>query len=315
MNYPTSAGNDGGWSCTPNVYTITATGMFVTATGDMAVSYNPENGVVNLIQNSTGNVTATFNLARGAGSILVTENAVYVPQSASGSIAKIDLTSLALSSISTPGFVPVSLAEDSAGNVYAAATLAADSKQGALLRIANGSATKVAAADGLTSLAASGSRLLWTANSQVGNSAVVHVYDTDQATEVGTITLSRQADTVMPLSGGQYALVYQGGAKEASVVNMDSLKESGSVAFTAGILGFNGDMAALVDGTIGTASIQPDGAGNPKLSWMIYSKQPVEDLYGGFAVSSAKGVDTLYVNHRSATGTLLPQARTVPNQQ
>jgi hypothetical protein len=95
---------------------------------------------------------------------------------------------------------------------------------------------------------------------------------------------------------------------------LDSLKESGSVSFPTGILGFNGDRLSLLDGTIGNVGITLDGSANPKLVWSVYSKQSVEDLYDGFAVSSAKGVETILVNHRTA-GTLVPQARTVPNQQ
>jgi hypothetical protein len=315
INNSTAIGTDGGSSCTPNVYTVTATGMVTIGTGDMVVSYNPENGQLNLIQSSSNAVVASFSLASRAGSILATKDAVYVPQAASGSIAKIDLASLTLSSIATPGFVPVSLAKDASDTVYVAATLAADSKHGALLRIANGLVTKVSSADGITSLAASGSRLFWNSDSTVGKASTVHVYDVNQAAEVSAFTISREADTVMPLSGGKFALAYQGGSKEASVLDLDSLKESGSVSLTAGILGFNGDYASLLDGTIGMINIAPDGLGNPKLEWSVYSKQSVEDLYDGFAVISANGRDTLYVNHRIAQGILLPQARTVPNQQ
>lgn len=307
VNYPTSKGTDGGWTCTANAYTVSMSGNVSVGTGGSMASYDPETGLLRLIAGSV--VTATVQLGPGGNNVIATASAVYVPQPAAQSIAKVDLSTNAVSYVPTPGYSPLELATDPSGTVYSTAATVANSKQGAILRIANGNATEVSKGDTATSISASNSALFWTSPSQDGASTVVHAYDPNSAT-TKVMTVGRNAAWITTLSDGKSALVYRGGDSEASVLDLDSFTESGTTRFSAGILGAGlGDRFSLLDGSIGSVKVAPDGAGNPQASWTLLSKQSVGDLYAGFAVTTANGVDTLVVSHRSAQGNLLPQVR------
>jgi hypothetical protein len=316
INLPTAVGTDGGWSCTTDIFTVTASGSVVNKTANLVVSYDPESGVAQIIQH--GNITATFNLGKHGNRLILTDDAAYLTQPLANAVAKIDLVLHELSSISTGDYSPIELAKDSAGNVYAAAVLSTDSKQGAILRVTGGAGVETiakAAGLGATSLASVGSRLLWITPSPDGKSTVVvHVLDNNGGTE-SSVNISRQADhiTVLGSGNGNYALVYEGGDTVASVIDLDSQKETGSVTFAGKILATGDSYVALFDGSIGSAAIVPNGAGEPRLVWTAITKQPMEDLVGGFAVTSAgKGGFTLNVNHRSTDGELAPLTLTIP---
>ena len=308
INQPTALGTDGGWTCKAAVYTITATGFVSTAYG--VVVLNPETGEMELINN--GVLVATFNLGSSADQLLATEDAVYATQPSRHLIAKLDLQSRTLSFISTGDYTPLKLTKDSYNNVYAGAELTADRTHGAILRIGNASTSKISSADGLTSLSSDGSSLIWTSLSQDRQSTIVHELNTNAAVEK-TLTIDRKADTVVILNG--YAWVSLGGEKDVTVLDLDSFKESGTVSFPAGILGFSDGRFALTDGNIGEASIVSDGSGKVNLSWSQFAKEPVENLYAGFTVSTVNGVGKLFVMPRSAQGKLSPEAHPVLNRQ
>ncbi len=302
INFATAIGTDGGWSCTPAIYTVTASGMvIIPGASNMVAASDPETGLVQVITNGS---STSFNVNPGAEMILATTDAVYVPQMATHSIARIDLATKTLSSIATPGYNPVSLAKDSQGNVYVAAILQTDSTKRDILRVSGGFVSKIASANGLTSFAASGNSLLWTTASQGANATSLHVFDTAQSTETD-IVISRQANKVMPLSSGKYTLVYQGGATEASIVDLGSFTESGSASFSAGVLGFSGDYVSLFDGSIESVAVAPDGSGKLQLSASLFTKQSVDQMYAGFAATSANGQGTAYLIGR-ANGHLIP---------
>ncbi len=304
---PTAIGTDGGWTCKENVYTITATGMAVF--GGTVANVNPETGALTV---STDNAAAaTFNLGFGASTPRITDNAVYVMQPSQNAIARIDLQSLNLTSISLGAYVPIGLVKDSGGTVIALAQLSSDHSKGALIGVSGGFAAELMKADGYSAIAVSGTDIVGVEPSQDGLNTTVHVYSQNSATE-STFTLNRKVDTVAALSSG--VIAYKGGATEASVLDLNSHKESGTVRFAAGVLAVSGDRVALFDGSIGNVALTTDGSGAPKLSWTLFSKQAVEDLYAGFAVSTANGADTLLVSHRSPHGALLPQRVPVDQQ-
>jgi len=307
VNYPTAVGTDGGWTCLPNAYTITTSGNVSVGTGGMMASYDPETGLLRFIANNA--VTVTVLIAKGGNNAVATADSLYVPQPAAQSVAKVDLQAKTVSYVPTPGYSPLEMATDLSGTVYSTAASAASPKQGAILRIANGTATEVSKGDTPTSISASNSRILWTSPSQDGASTEVHEYDPSSATEK-VMTVGRNAAWVTALSDGKSALVYRGGDVEASVLDLDSFTEAGLVSFPAGILGASqGDRFSLLDGSVGSVKVGPSGTGAPQATWTLVSRQPVEDLYAGFAVTTANGMDMLVVSHRSVEGYLFPEMR------
>ena len=313
INLPTSIGIDGGWSCTPDIYTVTATGSAVSSAHNLVVSYDADDGTAQIIQN--GNITSSFELGLRGYNIVLTDDAAYIPQPLERSIAKIDLSSRELSSISTGDYTPIELATDATGHVYASVLTANNSKQGAILRVTGGAVDVIAKASGLgnVSLTTSGSRLMWITSSPDGKSTVVvHVLDNNGGSE-SSVSVSRQADHIAVLGNGNTVLVYEGGDITASVIDLDSLKETGFVTFAGKILAVSDGYFALFDGNIGSAAIVPDGAGKPRLIWTRVAKRPLEDLVDGFVVTPAgKGYYTLNLNHRGTDGEFEPLTLTNP---
>ncbi len=307
-NKPTSLGTDGGSNCKENVYTITATGMAVS--GGTVANANPETGVLTVSTDHAA--AATFNLGFGASTPRITDNAVYVMQPSQNAIARIDLQSLNLTSISLGAYVPIGLVKDSGGQVIALTQLASDHSKGALIGVSGGFASQLMAANGFTAVTAFGTDIVGVEPSEDGQTTTVHIYSQHSAAE-STFTLNRKVDTVAAFSSG--VIAYKGGATEASVLDLNSRKESGTASFYDGILAVSGDRVALFDGSIGDVALTTDGSGAPKLSWTLFSKQAVEDLYAGFAISAADGAQTLLVSHRSPQGALLPKRATVNAKQ
>jgi hypothetical protein len=307
INYATSIGTDGGWTCTASIYTITATGHALSGGAEIAV--NPETGMATILQNGT--VTATFNLGVGARTPVITADRMYVMQPSQKMIAVIDPASKQLSSLSLGAFVPTDLVSDPAGNVYALANDAENPGHTAIFGIGTGFPVKIAEADGLTAIAVSGTRLVGVEPSPDGTTTA-HVFDLNAATEK-TFTIGRRADSVKVFTGG--ILAYQAGNSEASMLDLDSLAESGTARFTAGILAVSGDRIALFDGNIFNVAFTADRSGKSQVATTLFSKQNVEDLYAGFVVSTANGVDMIHVSHRSTQGKLLLQQNEFTSQR
>jgi hypothetical protein len=322
-NPPTEAGNDGGQGCTANVYTVTATGMIVH--GQLVISFNPENGLLKIANKDNGAVIYSYDLGVrktmedvAKNSMEVAGNNVFLTEPLKHSIAVVDLATGNLNHIATPEFAPIALAAGSDSTIYAAAINVSDPNHGGIYRIPeNGSVTKIASADGVTSLAISGSHLLWTASSQDGTTTRVNVFDLNSSS-ASQFAISLSADKVAVLADGSVLAYHSGSTKAtpASVLDIDSHKESGTVTFAGGILGVNADgMVALTNGDIGTATIHSDATGSPALSWQVLSHE-AEPAYGGFAMGSiVNGMQKLYVmSHSALTGELLPTAHSVPVQ-
>jgi hypothetical protein len=334
-NAPSIDGTGGGSACQSNYLWSTAPISEYAAKNGIIAYADPYGGSLILWKDGGKTLIGQFDIGADFRSPIVTDDAVYAASPENRAIAKVDLSTMAISFISTPNFVPMYLTEVKTSSNQSQIFVLANQGygnggytlySGSLLQLVGGSFQVVASADGFNSIETVGDKVFWTASTYDRTSFWIGAYSTTTQQLSALNPLPAYADTLVAVPSGG-ALAYHIGDSTAFYLDATGLPNSQTVSFPLGLLVPNRGLVtlqneptqaavAMTDGTIAAVDVKLSSSGTPTgTSTLILGGTVPEQYLGGFSVEGLSNGITEVSFVDKGSGSTEPKVISVPTKQ